>query len=415
MNKSRNFAYVTFADLVARSAYQMGKTPLLPIFAASLGATGAILGFIVSVSTLTGMVLKPFIGIFSDRWGRRSWLIMGTAFFVIMPFIYRFVHTPEQLFVVRLMHGLATAIYGPVTLAYVAEQAGQHRAEKLGRFGMARSAGYIAGPAAAGWLLLFMDPVGVFTLIGLMSSLVFIPVLLLAESTPPIKQNRLPLQQQISQALRSGSRTPAVWLSGGLEAMVYIATYAIKVFLPIYALSIGVSVVMVGLFFATQEAVQMILKPWGGRLGDRWGYRWGICLGMIALGVTLPLLTLPKTGVGLVVLSALMGVAQAFIFPSTVALVSMRVDGQHLGAGMGLIGTLKNAGKVAGPILGGLLIQWFDYAWTFWLLGLMLILGAGLVWYGSQISYKLNLLTNFSDKRSANCHATGISRPTASK
>ena len=85
MKRSRNFAYVTFADLIARSAYQMGKTPLLPIFAASLGATGAFLGFIVSVSTLTGMFLKPLFGIFSDRWGRRGWLIAGTAFFALMP------------------------------------------------------------------------------------------------------------------------------------------------------------------------------------------------------------------------------------------------------------------------------------------------------------------------------------------
>ena len=121
MIRSRAFAYVTAADFTVRSAYQMGKTPLLPIFAASLGAGDVLLAFIVSVSTLTGMVLKPFIGVLSDRWGRRIWLIVGTVFFALMPFAYRFVQTPEQLFAVRLIHGLATAIYGPVTLAYVSE------------------------------------------------------------------------------------------------------------------------------------------------------------------------------------------------------------------------------------------------------------------------------------------------------
>ena len=130
----------------------MGKTPLLPIFAMTLGATDAFLGFIVSVSTLTGMVLKPAIGILSDRWGRRWWLIAGTVFFAGMPFLYRFVHTPAELFSIRIIHGLATAIYGPVTLAFVAEGVKDRLAEKLGWFGMARSAGYIVGPAAAGWL-----------------------------------------------------------------------------------------------------------------------------------------------------------------------------------------------------------------------------------------------------------------------
>ena len=49
--------------------------------------------------------------------------------------------------------------------------------------------------------------------------------------------------------------------------------------------------------------------------------------------------------------------AQALIFPSTVALVSTRIDRGHLGAGMGLIGMLRNAGKIIGPILGGVLVS----------------------------------------------------------
>ncbi len=70
------FAKITAADAIVRSAYQMGKTPLLPLYAASLGAGDAYLGFIVSISTLTGMLTKPFFGVLSDRWGRRSWLII---------------------------------------------------------------------------------------------------------------------------------------------------------------------------------------------------------------------------------------------------------------------------------------------------------------------------------------------------
>ena len=149
-----------------RSAYQMGKTPLLPIFAVTLGASDALLGFIVSVSTLTGMFLKPLIGALSDRWGRRAWLLAGTAFFALMPFTYQFVDTPSQLFAVRLIHGMATAIYGPVTLAYVAELSSSRVAERLGWFGSARNAGYGIRPAAAGFVLVWMSPVTGFTAVG---------------------------------------------------------------------------------------------------------------------------------------------------------------------------------------------------------------------------------------------------------
>ena len=375
-----NFISITGADFIARSAYQMGKTPLLPIFAMTLGATDAFLGFIVSVSTLTGMVLKPAIGILSDRWGRRWWLIVGTAFFAGMPFLYRFIHTPAELFGIRIIHGLATAIYGPVTLAFVAEGAKDRLAEKLGWFGMARSAGYIVGPAAAGGLLAAeVSPVSVFTIIGLFSCLAFVPILLLSEPAPRTKTVSLPIRQQIVHALKSGTHTPSVWLSGGLEATVFIALYAVKAFLPIYALSTGISIALVGTFFSLQEGVHTVLKPVGGKAGDRLGYFWAICLGMALMGITLPLIALTNGIMGLMVLAVLIGAAQALVFPATVALVSTQISALHIGAGMGIIGTLKNAGKVVGPILGGFLIHWLDFSPMLWSMGLLLLLGAGVV------------------------------------
>ena len=377
-----NFISITGADFIARSAYQMGKTPLLPIFAMTLGATDAFLGFIVSVSTLTGMVLKPAIGILSDRWGRRWWLIVGTAFFAGMPFLYRFIHTPAELFGIRIIHGLATAIYGPVTLAFVAEGAKDRLAEKLGWFGMARSAGYIVGPAAAGGLLAAeVSPVSVFTIIGLFSCLAFVPILLLSEPAPRTKTVSLPIRQQIVHALKSGTHTPSVWLSGGLEATVFIALYAVKAFLPIYALSTGISIALVGTFFSLQEGVHTVLKPVGGKAGDRLGYFWAICLGMALMGIALPLIALTNGIMGLMVLAVLIGAAQALVFPATVALVSTQISALHIGAGMGIIGTLKNSGKVVGPILGGFLIHWLDFSPMLWSMGLLLLLGAGVVGY----------------------------------
>jgi MFS family permease len=388
MEQKRSFALVTTADLIARSAYQMGKTPLLPIFAASLGAGDVFLGLIVSVSTLTGMILKPLVGVFSDRWGRRIWLIVGTAFFAGMPFLYRFVHTPEQLFAIRIVHGLATAIYGPVTLAYVAEQTQpMKRAGRFGTFSLARSTGYIVGPAAAGWLLARMDPAQVFTVIGLLSCLIFLPVLLLPEPQMVSKQHHTPLRRQIQEALKAGSKTPAVWISGGLDATVYVATYALKAFLPIYGLSLGMSIVEIGVFFSTQEAVSMILKPIGGRLGDRWGHMRMISLGMLLFGMTVPLLTWAPNVLTMMILAGTFGAAQALVFPSTTALISTKIDPQHLGAGMGLSGALDNAGKAMGPILGGILINRFDFALTLQLMGLMLLFSAGLVWLWPQFPH----------------------------
>ena len=371
------------ANLVARSAYQMGKTPLLPLFAAGLGASDAFLGIIVSVSTLTGMVFKPFIGALSDRWGRRIWLLIGTAFFALMPFTYWLVHTPAQLFTVRVIHGMATAIYGPVTLAYVTEQWPGRRAERLGWFDSARTAGYILGPSLAGWLLLYLSPPAIFTIIGLISCALFIPILSLPESVPPVHaEQRKPILNELRASLAKSTLTPAVWIAGGLESAAYVATYAMKAFLPIYELAQGTNVAVIGLFFGVQEGVTLVLKPAGGKFGDRIGQFPATGLGMLLMGLTFLILPAAKNEAALLAAAVLIGISQALIFPATTALVAEQIHGNNLGAGMGLLGTLGNVGKVVGPVMGGLLIGFFDFKWTFFILAGLLVIGAAAIGTG---------------------------------
>ena len=385
---------ITVADFIVRSAYQMGKTPLLPLFAASLGASDALLGLIVAISTLTGMLTKPLFGLLSDRMGRRLWLLIGTLIFAGVPFLYGLIETPAQLIAIRLLHGTATAIYGPVTVAYVAERSGRKKAERLGWFGMARSGGYVVGPAVAGWLLLTLEPVAVFTLIGALSMAAFVPVLALGREEKRPRQVTPPRRQPRGE--RAGGRgilaagtvrqfvqghavlvgAPAVWLSGALEGAVFVVTYVIKAFLPVYALTAGYSTVEIGLFFTVQEGALLLLKPWGGRLGDRLGHLRAVSLGMICLALCLPFLQTATGVVGLLAIAAAMGAAQALIFPATVALIAEQAPPGKVGAGMGLAGSLKNAGKVAGPLLGGLLIAALGYGGMFWLLAGALLTGA---------------------------------------
>ena len=375
--RSANFLNLTAADFIARTAYQMGKTPLLPLFAAALGASDAFLGVIVSVSTLTGMILKPLIGALSDRWGRRLWLVVGTLFFSAVPFFYVWVDTPQKLFVIRIVHGTATAIYGPVTLALIAEQFSGRRAEGFGWFGIARSGGYIVGPALAGWLLLTMSPERVFTLIGALSIVAFVPILRLqVNEAPHDARGRPSLPAQLRQALRSGVQTSALWFAGGMESITYVALYALKAFLPIYALRIGMDVAGVGFFFAVQEGVLVIARPFAGRLADRWGYGAVIPPGMTLIAVALFLIGVLPSAMLLFGVALLIGLGQALIFPATTALIAVMIEPEHVGAGMGFLGTLKNTGKVIGPVLGGLLLTRMSYPTLFVALSLFMLTSA---------------------------------------
>ncbi len=379
MTSSRAFGLITAADFIVRSGYQLGKTPVLPIFAASLGAGELFLGFIVSASTLTGLVLKPLVGILSDRWGRRIWLLIGTLVFAGMPFVYWLVHTPEQLLAVRLVHGLATAIYGPVTLAYVAELSAEKRAERLGWFSSARSAGYIIGPLVGGIMLLFAGPVAVFTVVGLLSAVAFVPVVLLPETRRPDSRPNKPVLSDTFAALRSCGKASGVWLAGGIHAQVLIGKYAAKAFLPIHAIGLGLSPAVVGFFFVAQESIAMLANPIGGRLSDRFGYLITTTAGMVVLGGSLLMLAAAENGPSLLAAAVLMGAGQSLAFPSAMALISAQVDERNVGLGMGLVGAMKNAAKASGPIIAGVLVHTLGYEPTFRILGLLVLAGGAVV------------------------------------
>ncbi len=382
---------ITVADFIVRAAYMTGKTPVLPIFAAALGANDVYLGFISSISALTGMVLKPFIGLLSDRQGRRMWLFVGAAFFIIMPFLYRFVSTPEQLLLIRLIHGLATAIYGPVTLAMVVEMADENRGARVGIFSLGRTGGYIVGPALGGYLLYNLeDPVGAYTVIGVMSMAALIPLLFLPETSnlpttstrnitadtsttsQPSIADKPPFAQQLYRSLSRAAATPAVWITSGFEAMNYMVTYAAKAFLPLYALVVGRNMLEAGLFFTIQQGVAMLAKPLCGWLGDRWSHMAVIIIALFGMACALLMLTFSANVLFFYMAAVLLGLTEALIIPSATALLAFQLDQGAIGTGLGVVGTLRNASKVFGPILAGFAIAATSYETTFQLMALLL-------------------------------------------
>ena len=125
------------------------------------------------------------------------------------------------------------------------------------------------------------------------------------------------------------------------------------------------------------------------------GHLYTAAAGVTVLGVALPLLTVADTGLALLAPAVLIGAGQALVLPSTVALASSRVREEHLAFGMGLIGSLRNAGKVAGPAMAGAAIALLDFTMTFRLLGLIVLAISVLIWAGaayprSSATKKLN-------------------------
>ncbi|MFC1415543.1 MFS transporter [Streptacidiphilus cavernicola] len=128
-------------------------SPLLPTVARDLRVSGAAAASSVTAYVLVYAVCAPFLGLLSDRVGRRATLLVGTALFVLSNLGAALSAGLGELIAARAVAGLAAAAAGPAIWAHIAETAPERvRGRALG-LGMALfSCGQVVGVPLGGAL-----------------------------------------------------------------------------------------------------------------------------------------------------------------------------------------------------------------------------------------------------------------------
>lgn len=103
-----------------------------------------------------------------------------------------------------------------------------------------------------------------------------------------------------------------------------------------------------------------------GTLGDRIGRRRLLLIGAAAFGVASVLAAFASSAAMLIATRALLGIAGATLAPSTLSLIrNMFHDPEQRTVAIGIWGTSFAAGGAVGPLVGGLLLQYFWWGSVF--------------------------------------------------
>jgi MFS transporter, DHA1 family, multidrug resistance protein len=376
---SNAFAAVVLASLLSRLGYQMARSPVLPAFAADLGALPELIGVIVAASTLTGVFFKLPSGALSDVLGRKRMMVLGAVFFAAPPFLYPFVHDAWSLLALRFVHGFATAIFSPVASAYVAGLAATGRGARLGWFSSANDAGATAGPLIGGFVLYFTAsyPMTYLT-VGVLGVLTLLVVLLLPDvGAPAAPAKSLGARAaELRKGLGEVLRTPPIFLAAGIEAVMYLGYGAFLGFLPIYAKTVGLNDAQIAVVLGVQLVLAMVAKPVAGRLSDGIGRLPVIATGLLLCAAALPLVFRGGSWTAFLLAAPVLGLGVGAVTPVTNALIADIAAARNLGAAMGVFGTIWDIGEATGPIIAGFLIGRMGYAPTFDLLAVVTALTA---------------------------------------
>ena len=380
----RDFNSLCTVGFLARLSYALTKNPLLPLFALFLGAGPEAVGLAVGISTVTGILFKLPAGALSDVVGRRRTMLAGLMVFGLMPLAYFFIDSYRALIVVRFLHGLATAIYGPVAMAVVAEVAGSRRGELLSWFSSVGIIGTLLG-APIGGLVLDVGSSGgpvlwQFRMVFALSAVSGMAALLLGLKTlgvdaPPETGHAAGSGlQRFRQGIGQVLADRRLVTTSAVEGVQRIGMGALEAFLPIYAVTVvGLSEFQAGLLWGMQIFVTMLSKPLLGRMSDSRGRRGLIVTGLILCGGALAAIPFLHAFMPLLAASLVFGMGEALVTSSSAALVADLCRDSRFGSAMGAFGTIFDIGHASGSICAGLLIGWAGYQVSFPLLAVVVL------------------------------------------
>ncbi len=370
------FFFLSVMGLFAIFSSTMSKSPTLSLFAKSLGASDPEIGIIAAASTVPGIIASLPFGFFSDIYGRRKIILLSSFLFAASPFLYFLVQTPLQLALVRFVHGFATAIFGPVSVALVADLFQSRRGEKMAVFSSMTLVGRLLAPFIGGILLTLTNSnfQMVYLVCGISGVLAFLASTMIKPGKTVVASTRTrSFREMVKEGLGEILREHRILVISSVEAVQLFAYGAVEAFIPLYCKEVlALPDWQIGAILALEGAALMLTKPYMGRFSDRIGRRPPIITGLIAGAVSLFAIFFTNDGLSLAIVLIFFGIAMAAVTASTSPLVA-DLTKKSYGSALGLLDMIMDVGQTLGPITFGLLLPVFFYSISLSLVGLLLL------------------------------------------
>ncbi|HVR17215.1 MAG TPA: MFS transporter [Candidatus Limnocylindrales bacterium] len=146
------------------------------------------------------------------------------------------------------------------------------------------------------------------------------------------------------------------------------ATRIVAISMPTVAQSLGTDLLGVSWAILSYQLSNIGLSVIFGRISDLWGREKMFALGFLVFAVSSLLCGFSQTVLQLIVARFVQGVGGAMLQSSSRALASESVTEDLAGRAQGYMTTAHHTGFILGPSIGGLMIDYFSWRWSFFLL-----------------------------------------------
>lgn len=374
MNKQKIIIVLT----VLINAVGMGVVfPILPFYVERFNTSPLLVTMLFAVFAFFSFVSSPFIGLLSDKVGRRPALIISIISTAFGWVVFALAQNIWMLFVGRIIDGMAAGNI-PVAQSYLVDIAKgeKERTKNLGLLGAMMGVGFIVGPAIGGFLGA-IDPVLPFWVVGIVSALNAVGAYYFLPETNQVENKKsvrdLPLNPFLPLVAASKDKTLrrryAAWL------LFAIAVSVSQTIFTLYLNAVfGFTEAVAGTMFTFMGFVMIFnqlfglkhfwLKYFKPAQLETWLFPF-FALGFVLMVVK----SLTFFMIGLLLMTFGQSVLRVVMSSTVVGVTGANRRGEV----MGVMTSLMSLGMVLGPLVAGPLFQ-KSHAAPFWVAAVLDIL-----------------------------------------
>ncbi len=363
--------------------------PVMPVFAAELGAGGFSLGMIIAAFSISRGILQPIVGSLSDRWGRKGFLVAGLFIYGLVGLLIPQAQSVFNLIAIRGFHGIGSAMIVPIAMAYMSFLAPEgHEGRYMSYLNIAIFCGIGCGPIIGGLISDLFGFASVFHVMAALSFLAFVLVIInMPSQISAGSVSRFSLFENISLMLKS-RRTLGILIARFSTMIIMVPSMA---FLPLLMTQkMSVSGLQIGLIIACRTLVNAVLQVPAGKYADRHNKLFLLVGGCVCLSGSIMAIPFVESFAKMLIMYTIIGLGEAIIWPVLGAYASQEGKA-HYGHGtmMGVFSLAMSGGVFTGATLAGFSMDIWGIDWAFFTTAaavfVISMVGAALI-YSSQFS-----------------------------
>ena len=323
-------------------------SPILSVYAQSLGASFTTVGLVVGAYGFVQMWLRIPLGVWSDRLGRRLPFLYAGHFFNLVGCLgLAMAPTPLYLIAFRGVLGISAATWVAFTVLFASYFPPDQSPKAMGVVTAINGISLIVVNGAGGQIAQMWGMGATFYAGAVLAAMGLV-------ATVPIKEHRTHRQPPTFKQIWRIMTHPALMLIAAITALNHYTFWATTFgFIPVHAANLGASKLALGIIGVAALVPYTLTAPMNHHFAARLGENRTVFTGILVMAVTMFLVPLIHNIPLLAVAQGASGFGRGLVYPLLMGLSIREISGEDRATAMGVFQAIYAIGMFLGPATAG--------------------------------------------------------------